>query len=42
MVRKGTVEEIVAILPFIPEFKDPYPAAEFHNRLDANPSLILL
>lgn len=42
MVRKGTLDEVMEILPQIPEFNNAYARSEFNLRLNDNPSLILV
>ncbi len=41
-IRSCTVEEAVACSRQIPEFKKPYPAAEYEKRLSGVPHLLLL
>lgn len=40
-ISQGTIEEVIAISHRIPEFKDPYPLEEYHQRLKGRPHLIL-
>lgn len=41
-IRQGTIEEIVRLSASIPEFKNPYTAAEYEQRLAGKNHLILI
>ncbi len=41
-ILEGTIEEVVAISCQVPEFKDPYPAEEYHLRLKEKEHLVLV
>ena len=42
MIREGSIEEVLEIVPQIPEFEHPYGRSEFEERLKHNKSLILV
>ena len=42
MIREGSIDEILKVVAYIPEFKDPYSHEEFNKRLSCENSLILV